>query len=299
MRNLFSKYGRVAKPSPQGAGKAFFVGASGATYLPNLTNHFVTDEEGDVRSFTTIADAISAASSGRGDYIYVLPGTYTITTALAMSKADIHLIALGSVGSAILTGSAADIMDITANGCEVAGFQMNLASTQICIDMAGASGCNIHDNVFLSAVGGSGSHFIRMATTACNYNTITKNRFISNLVVAGGAITQTSHITGLGIGNLIEENVFVAGRVTTANTGTVTAGVIFGAAADAGNCVRNNEFTEFNGGIFTAGVNYGTTALGGSVICTRNNFMLATNTNAVVPGSNAASFANNIADGTV
>ncbi len=165
--------------------------------------------------------------------------------------------------------------------------------------MAGADGCDIHDNVFTSAVGGAASHFIQMLTTACNYNNIYDNRFISNLDVAAGAITQTSHITGLGIGNVIEDNTFVAGRVTTANAGAVTAGVIFAAAADAGNVVRRNEFTEFNGATFTAGVNYGTTAVAGSVMCTANNFMLATAANAVVPGSNAAEFANNIASGTV
>jgi len=263
---------------------------------------FPVDEDGVVRVYSgnsSIATALAQCVAGRGDVIYVTPGTYTISTAIAASVNDVHFTALGSPGSVILTASAADIFDVTGDGIEISGFRMNLATTKIAIDMVGADSCNIHDNVFLSAVGGAASHFILMETTACNYNWIHENRFISNLVVSGGAITQTSHVTGLGIGNIIEHNIFVAGRVTTANTGTVTAGVIFAAAADAGNVVRGNTFTEFNGGIFTAGINYGTTALGGSVIAVENNLMLATNTNAIVPGSNAAEFANNIASGTV
>lgn len=299
MRNLFSKYGRVAKPAPIASGKAFYVVPSGSTLQAELSFMFPNDEEGVSRVFTTIASALSNCVAGRGDYIYVMPGTYTISTALVASVNDVHIIALGTPGTTILTGSAADVIDLTGDGVEIAGFQFNLASTKICIDMQGADGCRIHDNVFLSAVGGAGSNFISMNTTVCKYNQIYNNQFISNLVVSGGAITQAAHITGLGIGNVIEHNVFVAGRVTTANAGAVTAGVVFAAAADAGNLVRHNSFTEFNGATFTAGVNYGTTALGGSVMCYDNNFMLATAANAVVPGSNAGSFANNIADGTV
>lgn len=245
----------------------------------------------------TIANALAACAAGKGDTIICLPGhTETITTAIAMSKNDVRLIGLGRV---TLSGSAANIIDLTGDGCEIAGFQFNLASTKIAINMTSADRCRIHSNDFLSSVGGAASHFIFMGTTACNHNIIRNNRFLSNLVVAGGAITQTSHITGLGIGNVIELNLFMAGRVTTANGGAVTAGVVFAAAADAGNLVRWNSFVEFNGATFTAGVNYGTTALGGSVLCVENNFMLATAANAVVPGANAGSFANNIADGTV
>lgn len=297
MANPFSKYGsRVSVPSL--TGKTFFV-SNDSTQLSELRGMFPPDEDGVVRVYETIAAAISIAVSGRGDTILVGPGSYTISTALAMAKDDVKLLAAGTPGSVILTASAADIIDLTASDCEIAGFVFQLASTKIAIDMVGSSRNNIHDNIFLSSVGGAASHFILMATTACNYNWIHDNRFISNLVVSGGAITQTSHITGLGIGNVIEHNLFVAGRVSTANNGVVSSGVVFAAAADAGNLVRHNSFTEFNGATFTAGVDYGTTAVGGAVLCVDNNFMLATAGNAVVNGSNAGSFANNIASGTV
>lgn len=298
-RNPFSKFGRFSKCLPPGDGKSFYVLPSTSTLIPNIQTQYPVDEEGIQRVYTDLASAIAAAVASRGDYIFVLPGTYTITTALAMSKADVHIIGLGTPGTVIITGSAATCVLLTASGCEFANMAFNIASTKIAIDMAGANGSKVHDCTFLSAVGGAASHFIRMATTACNYNRIYDNQFISNLDVSAGAITQTSHITGLGIGNVIERNVFVAGRITTANAGAVTAGVIFANALDVGNFVRENEFVESNGATFTAGVNYGTTALAGSVMCTRNNFMLATAANAVIPGTNAGSFANNIADGTV
>jgi len=301
-RNQFSKYGRSAKPLPVGNGKSFYCLPASSALIADTQAMFPVDEDGVVRVYSgndSIANALLQCVAGRGDIIWVYPGTYTISTAIAASVNDVKILAVGAPGSAILTGSAADVFDLTGDGIEIAGFRINIASTKMAIDAQGADACNIHDNIFLSAVGGSGSHFINMNTTVCNYNWIHDNRFISNLVVAGGAITQTSHITGLGIGNIIEHNVFVAGRVTTANNGVVTSGILFAAAADAGNVIRWNTFTEFNGATFTAGTDYGTTALGGSVICVDNNYMLATAANAVVNGSNAGNFANNIASGTV
>jgi hypothetical protein len=216
-----------------------------------------------------------------------------------MSKDDVHLIALGSQGTTVLTGSSSDVIDLTGDGCEISGFQINIASTKIGLDMAGADGSSIHDNVFQSSVGGTASHFIRMATTACNFNRIYDNRFHTNLDVSSGSVTQTSHITNFGSGNLIEHNVFIAGRQTTANAGAVTTGVLCNTAADAGNIVRWNTFMEFNGATFTAGIDYGTTAVSGSMIQVENNFVLATAANAVVNGSNPAGFGSNIANGTV
>lgn len=300
VRNPFSKYGRLTRVLPgTPAGKTFIVVPSGSALIPELQDQFPMDEDGVVRVYTDLATAVAAVTSARGDVVLVMPGAYTISTVVSSSANDWKLIGLGTPGEAMLTGSSASILTLTGDGVEVANIGFTIATTKKAITLTGADNCKIHDNLFLSSVGGAASHFIHMLTTVCNYNHIYDNRFISNLVVSGGAITQTSHITGLGIGNIIEHNLFVAGRVTTANNGIVTDGVVFAAAADAGNMVRHNTFTEFNGGVFTGGVTYGTTALGGSVICVENNFMLATAANAVVPGANAGEFANNIASGTV
>lgn len=299
-RNPFSRTGRVVQPPAIASGKSFFVFPTSSALNADAQNMFPTDEDGVVLVWDgDIASAISSCVASRGDSIYVQPGTYTISTALAMSVASVRLIGNGPPGSVILTGSGANIINLTTTGCEIAGFTFNLATTKIAINMTAASSNDIHDNVFLSAVGGAASHFILMVTTACNYNRIRDNRFISNLVVAGGAITQTSHVTGLGIGNLIVNNLFVAGRVTTANTGTVTDGVVFLAAADTGNVVRENSFTEYNGGIFTAGIRTGASTVSGAAMITSNNLLLATAANAIVNTAGSEGFSNNIANGVV
>lgn len=246
----------------------------------------------------TLAAAIALTTSGKGDVIILMPGhAETVSTVITLSKSNVRIAGLG--GYAVFTGSGASILTITGDFCEVSGCEFIIATTKKAITMTGADFCEIHDNVFFSAVGGTASHFIHMLTTACTFNNIYRNKFISNLVVAAAGVTQTSHITGLGIGNVIEHNLFVAGRATTDNAGVVTDGIVFAAAADTGNMVRWNTFTEFNGATFTAGINYGTTAVAGSVMCVENNLMLGTAANAVVNGSNAANFANNIASGTV
>lgn len=299
MFNAFSKYGR----RPQnGVGKTFYALPTSSALLDRFEQLYGVDEEGVKRVYsgdTAIADALANCVTGRGDEIKVAPGTYSIATMITISISSVKITALGNKGSAKLVASAAHIFTITGDDVEIAGLELTIATTKKGIIMTGADDCNIHDNNFKSAVGGAASHFIHMVTTACLNNWIHDNVFNSQLVVAGGAITQTSHITGLGIGNIIEHNLFIAGRVTTANAGAVTNGVIFAAAADGGNLVRHNSFTEFNGATFTGAVEYGTTALGGSVLCVENNFMLATAANAVIPGANAGSFGNNIADGTV
>lgn len=274
---------------PQSAGNYFFVSSvSGSNSNDGLS---------PLRPKATVANALTSCVAGRGDVIMCMPGhTETITTALAFSKNDVHLIGLGRCS---LTASASDIMDLTGDGVEIAGFHLTIASTKIGLDMQGADRCRIHDNTFNSSVGGAASHFILMNTTACNFNYITNNRFLSFLDVSAGTITQTSQVTGLGIGNVIEHNFLVAGRVTTANAGVVTDGVVFLDAADAGNFVRHNTFIEFNGATFTAGYRTGASTVSGAAIPVENNFLLATAANAVVNTAGTAGFQNNIANGTV
>jgi hypothetical protein len=297
---LYTKYDRITRDMPKGKAKVFFVLPSASPLIAEFQQVYVPDEDGYVRVFENdFATPLAQCVAGRGDTIYVVPGSYTISTPITLSVNDVKLIGLGTPGSTVLTGSASDIIDLTADGVEITNLRFAIASTKIAIDMAGADGCLIHDNTFTSAVGGAASYFIRMATTACNYNKIWNNQFLTNLDVSGGVITQTGHILGLGIGNVIEYNTFVAGRVTTANAGAVTDGVIFNAAADSGNIIRFNTFTEANGATFTAGVESGASAVSGSILPVANNFLLATAANAIVNTTGSAGFANNIANGTV
>lgn len=302
MLNPNSRNGRYARPMPAGISKAFYVVPANSALLNDLEKLYPTDEDGVKRVYsgnTGIDDAIGFCTANQADKIYVYPGAYTISTAIAADVAGVSIIGLGTPGSAKLTASAANLFNITADNVEIAGLELNIATTKKAISMVGADNCHIHDNVFKSAVGGTASHFIHMLTTACNDNLITDNRFISMLDVSGAGVTQTSHVTLLGIGNVVEHNLFVAGRLTTDNAGAVTTGILSAAAADAGNLVRHNSFTEFNGATFTAGIDYATTALKGSVIAIENNLELVTSANAIVNGANTGAYGNNTANGTI
>lgn len=308
-KNPFSLYGRFARnihpvvPSlgtfPPVSGKTFFVVQSTTdAQLGPLQRNFPIDEDGVQRVYTDLATAVAAVSSGRGDMVILMPGAYTISTVVASAASNWKLVGAGAPGEVMLSGSAASILTLTGNGVEVCNIGFTIASTKVAITMTAASYCYIHDNLFYSTVGGTASHFIRMLTTACNFNQIVHNQFMSNLDTSGGSITQTSHVTLLGSGNLIEGNVFVAGRSSVANAGAVTDGVIDATATDYGNTVRNNMFTEAGGATFTAGVEFGSAGSGG-VMCFGNCFSLATAPNAIVNGANTPGFMNNTASGTV
>ncbi len=298
-KNPFSTYGRLARALPNVTGKTFVLVPSGSANIPEFQDQFPVDEDGVARVYTSPAAALAAVVSGRGDQILVAPGAYTISTVLASAATDFRIMGLGAPGAAMFTGSGASILTLTGTGVEIANLGFTIATTKKALTLTGASYCNIHDNLFYSTVGGTGSHFIHMLTTACTFNLIRNNQFISNHDSSAGAIVQTSHITLLGIGNLVEGNVFVAGRSSASNLGTVTDAILSNAAADQGNTVRLNTFYESNGAIFTAGVESGASSVSGSVFIVENNFLLATAANAIVNTTGSAGFGNNKVTGTV
>lgn len=299
MENPNSIYGKIAKQLPSVSGKTFVVVPAGSAVIPTLQELFPTDNDGVVRVYTDPDAALAACVTDRGDAVAFMPGSYTISTVLATSANNVKIVGLGRKGSARLVGSAASILTLTGDDCEVAGLGFAIASTKKAITLTGADRTHIHDNVFTSAVGGAASHFIHFLTTTSDYCVIEDNRFVTNLDVSGAGVTQTSHITLLSVGSTIERNVFVAGRLTTANAGAVTDGILVNDAASAGNTIRHNTFYEFNGATFTAGIESGASAVSGAILPVRNDFLLATAGNAIVNTTGSAGFGNNVANGTV
>jgi len=306
-RDPFSKYGRLAKPLPPAIGKTFIVYPAGSTLATDIQNMFPLDEDGIVRAFAdTTGDGFTAAIgqcvSNRGDKIYVMPGSYTLSDGVTLNKHDVTIEGVGNPGQCVLTCSTVDSFTVTYDGVTFRGLKLVAAATLSNIVLTGADNVLIENCLFYSAVGGSGTYFIEAKTTTNTYVTIKNNRFVSWLTVAAGAVTQTGHILGSGTpaayGWVIEDNFFSAGRASNANAGAVTDGIIFGNALDNGNMVRNNMFAEVAGATFTAGIDTATSVTASGVLMCGNNFYLATPANAIVPGS-CASFANNIADGTV
>lgn len=259
---------------------------------------FQPAEDGFVRVFENdFATPLSLMAAG--DILWVLPGAYTISTVLSTALNDIKIKGVGTPGEAMLTGSGASLLTLTGTGVEVSGIGFTIASTKKAITLTGASRSHIHDNVFVSSVGGAASHFIHFLTTASNQVVIENNRFLTNLDVSAAGVTQTSHITLLGSGCVVQDNTFLAGRQTTDNAGAVTDALLINDAASAGNTVRRNTVLEFNGATFTAGFEWGASCTAGVALPSANNFVLGTATSAIVNTVGSAGFANNIANGTV
>lgn len=298
--SAFSTYGRLAKQLGSTTGKTFVLVPSGSALIPDLNDQFPSDEFGVPRVYTSFASGsntiLGNTASNRGDVILVMPGSYTISTVATLSNSGVRIIGVGPMGGVTFTGSAANILTITGDNCEIANIRFVAASAFDAVNMTGADYCWVHDCMF-EGVGGSTSRCIEMLTTACNDNLIERCKFFSNLNTSSGTATQTAHITGLGSRNIIQDCTFQSHRTSTSNAGATTDCIVFSNAADIGNVLRRNTVYESNGATFTEGFDYGTSAL--DFLVHSNNFLLATAGNAIVNGGNSAGFDNNVGNGTV
>lgn len=99
----------------------------------------------------TISQALTNAVADRGDTIVMLPGSYTMSSAVAFSKAGVRIVAL-QPRSAILEFSATTAcLNVTAEDVEIAGlvFVCNIASQVNMVTIAaGADRLRIHHNIF-------------------------------------------------------------------------------------------------------------------------------------------------------
>ncbi len=94
----FSLYGRTARPLMAGTAKVFFVAPTSSALTPDFQALYRTDEDGYVRVFENdFVTPISFMASGRGDTMFILPGTYTITAPIAASVNGMRLIGLGTL----------------------------------------------------------------------------------------------------------------------------------------------------------------------------------------------------------
>lgn len=296
-----TQYGKVARPilPVGGAGKTFHVVSSAAAYVGEFFDYYKPDEDGVPRAYTDLATALAAVVSGRGDTIYVDPGTYTLTSGLSSSRSGFKIVGNGPPGSVVIAGSV-DLLTLTGDNIELRNLQFQNAATFSGLVLTGVDNLLVKDCNFLhSGAGGAGTYGVEMVTTA-NTNVVFDGcRLTANCDVSGGAVTVTALALGLGSKHLWNNCLFESRRQTTANAAAVTAGLVYAAAADWGDYVKGCTFVEHNGATFTAGLNYGTGVTTGGVFPTNCNFLLATAANAIVNGSNAEGFACNIANETV
>ena len=118
------------------------------------------DSVGEANLFDTIQEAVNVCKSDENDYIFVCPkkdgSAWTITSAITLNQDKVHLISLGYNPNLNGTGYSntlqgfgtsdtttvptAGFLNITGNGCEVAGFRFLATAGTSLLGSVGADG---------------------------------------------------------------------------------------------------------------------------------------------------------------
>jgi len=99
-------------------GNIWFVD-SGQTTTGGTTTAFGRNPDAP---FTTLAAAISAATTSNGDMIFLMPGHAETTTAIALNKIGVKIVGLGVGGNRptlTATTAATDLIDVTGASCHI------------------------------------------------------------------------------------------------------------------------------------------------------------------------------------
>ena len=115
-------------------GRVFFVMDSDASYVAAIQNLFGPSVNVYASDNTGLSDAVSAAVTGRGDVIYVFPGSYTMAASVNINKEGLKIVGLSSnrKGSNVSFTGASDqdeIFQITEDKVVIEGIRFNLYST--------------------------------------------------------------------------------------------------------------------------------------------------------------------------
>ena len=275
MANLLNVHGRWVNLEKPG-GQVFFVGGGTVAYrgIGASDKGAGTSPE---QPLSTISQAVTLATAGRGDTIALLPGNVATTAVTTISKADITITGVGDssgVHASSITGTGAfDTLDPTATNITIENLHFP------------ASGASIVSRINIGAEGTT----VRNCTFACGANdleTIT--------VAAGGdeAVIEGCRffVTANGPDAAIEVEAAGANRLTVRNCvfhgGTDTngwdTGAINSAVAHTDCLITGNSFNFGPAIIFSAAAlgmishnNMGEGTLGsmldpGSCMCAEN-----------------------------
>lgn len=222
--------------------------------------------------YTSLADAITACVSGRGDAIVLWPGAHTVSTAsAAMSKDSVRIFGpeawigdsmRGMKSSASVTTDIAgdEIMNVTGADCGIYGVTIIPITAGVGIDLSAAA------NRFVMK-----DCYIDMATPVVNIATVGVKALgaASNVVIDGVTIESDG-----AQGNGIIVTALVNSRVQNCNifntAGTWASAVLCGAAT-TGVWFIDNNFDSY-GTALTAGINGTGATIANGVKCLRNTF---------------------------
>jgi WD40 repeat protein len=218
---------------PLSLGKVFVVGSSSVVNIQFIKQVFGYDPDGQLRYFSTIASAVSAAVAGRNDVILVAPGhAETITAPITVNKAGVSIIGIGrgTAKPSIEVNGAVDGLNITGANVLVKDIHFTAPETDEATAMINIAAAG----VTLEGVSGIGSktskNFVDCITIAAGADDLT----IRNLDIYNSVVAVNSFISiEAAVARLKLEDVFCFGNV-------VTAGIIDGATATQINWLRVN-----------------------------------------------------------
>ena len=117
----------------KGQGETFYVqqqtvSAEAGTEFVN--QDFVNTVKGPGKVFKTLADAVDACVSGRGDEVVLLPGWYSIAAAITLSKSDVTIRSLSSEKkrNTVLDITGDGIVGLTVSGSDCTGKDLTFAT---------------------------------------------------------------------------------------------------------------------------------------------------------------------------
>jgi len=138
--NQLQRYSTIARALPFTPGKIFFVLNSADAVVGNFVNEFAPDSDGTVRTYTDLATAYTATTSGNNDVIVLDAGTsHKLTAMLTVAKNKVHFVSLEALMgvhrmnnprtliSSTGAGAATDVslVKVTGTGCTFRGIKFS------------------------------------------------------------------------------------------------------------------------------------------------------------------------------
>ena len=254
-----------------GAGKVFFVSPSTDAWSSDLIG--LQKVSGQVHG--SIQAGLDACTSGRGDTVVVLPGTYTHASAtLSMSKNSVTLLGLSGQreATAIVTGTLADpaagtgfpTVTVTGTNCTIKGLTMSNGwytsgpvPSEFILQVDG-SGASVDDCLFTYFANEGSSH--SGVSVKASYVTVKNCRF-DNCVMGGAAIfldptggdlrnpvIEGCHFTGVNKDS--DSNTAIEATASDANSiyGLLIKGNVFDPTGTGGTYGNDEWYDLDNGG---------------------------------------------------
>jgi hypothetical protein len=269
-----------------GAGNVYIVANTADTYaypaakrrFGNARNHDGTKvfyshhATASVVSENGIKEALAQCQANRDDYVIVLPssGSYYTDEAWSISKESVHLVAPSGMG--VPYGSnksvrvnqitaATEVLNLSANYCEVAGLWMKNYYSAATVILAAAQASNVHHNYFaLQHTGGTNAPAIYGTGAGGAWGQIYNNWIISQ---AGNSATCAAVILidATATGAVVSHNM-----ITCGDGNTFTIGISNQAVKGMTNFNIFNESQSsggYSGGVIAAAISISPT--GGAV----------------------------------